>query len=215
MNKGIRFFIGAALIAAIGTGAWYYFAPPPAKPEREQAKDALQDAVGLALKGIELVQGEKGIELWRMKATWAALRQEKGVIDVDSPDIVYRVGDDEIPLHVVADKGQVLDGQKFLRLWDHVVCTYKDNVLRAPLMTYNSTSRLMVFPDGADIEGTDSKGKAKHLTWDLVTNVIEGTGGVRVDWNRGSGTAHEGGTSSGADAPPATNSSPVPPRNQE
>lgn len=33
----------------------------------------LEEAAGLAIKGINLFQGDKGIELWRLKASWAHL----------------------------------------------------------------------------------------------------------------------------------------------
>lgn len=144
--------------------------------------NAMEKAVGLALKGINLVQGEKGLELWRLKATWASLREEGGQIDVEMPDMVYRVGDAEMPLHVTANKGNVAQNQQFLRLWENVVCTYDDYTLRAPLMTYDGKSRTMTFPDGAHVENAKTKGFAHMLRWDLNTNIIEGLEGVTISW---------------------------------
>ncbi len=144
--------------------------------------NATQEAVGLALKGINLVQGEKGLELWRLKASWASLREEGGQIDVEMPDIVYRVGDAEIPLHVTAHKGQIEQDQQFLRLWEDVICIYDDYTLRATLMTYDGATRTMTFPEGAYVESEKSKGFAHILTWDLSSNIIEGMNGVTISW---------------------------------
>ncbi len=84
----------------------------------------LEEAVGVAMKGIELVQGEKGIELWRLKATWAQLRQSNNVIDVDSPDLVYQM-DGGRQLRIVAQKGEVQQQVQLVRMWDdvHAWCT--------------------------------------------------------------------------------------------
>ncbi|MFI3272041.1 MAG: hypothetical protein R3Y11_08090 [Pseudomonadota bacterium] len=145
------------------------------------AKD-MEEAIGLALKGVNLVQGENGLELWRLKASWASLREEGGLIDVEMPDVVYRVGHAEIPLYVTAYKGQVDQKQQFLRLWEDVVCTYDDYTLHATLMTYDGQARIMTFPEGAHIESVKTKGFAHVLTWHLDTNIIEGMDGVTVSW---------------------------------
>lgn len=157
---------------------------PNTSPDASEyaAESATEDAIGLALKGINLVQGEKGIELWRLKANWAALNEEGGKINLEKPDVVYRVGDGETPLHVTADKGQVEQNQQALLLRENVVCTYEGYILHAPLMTYDGKTRTMTFPDGAHIESHKTSGFAQILTWHLDTNTIEGHEGVRVSW---------------------------------
>lgn len=197
MRRLLVVLVALAVLGTAGYAAWRHFLAAPKVPTREQARDALEEAVGLALKGVELVQGEKGVELWRLKATWAALRQEKGVIDVDSPDIIYKVGKTEEPLRVIAPKGEVRDNQSFIRLWDKVTCTYRDYVLDGTLMTYNSTSRLMIFPEGAVIVGATSRGNATRLSWNLATNVIEGEDGVVVHWSRADAAAPNASGTSG------------------
>lgn len=146
------------------------------------SEDSSEDAIGLALKGINLVQGEKGLELWRLKASWASLSEEDGHINLEKPDIVYRVGDGEVPLLVTADKGYVEQDQQFLLLRDNVVCIYEAYTLYATLMTYDGTTRTMTFPEGAHIENDKSKGFAQILTWYLDANRVEGREGVMVSW---------------------------------
>lgn len=149
---------------------------------RDDDANVMEEAVGLALKGVNLVQGEKGLEIWRLNASWASLREEGGQIDVEMPDMVYRVGDAEIPLHVTAHKGQIERDQQFLRLWEDVVCVYDEYTLRATLMTYDGTTRTMTFPEGAHIESDKNQGFAQILTWDMNTNIINGMDGVSISW---------------------------------
>lgn len=176
------------VIALSAAGGWYAMSTKRVDKEQSSAQSTdsiqenLDEAIGLALKGINLVQGEKGIELWRLKATWAALHQEEGFIDVKLPDMVYRVGDAETPLHVTAAQGEIEQDQKNLRLWGDVVCTYEDSILTSSLMTYDGKSRVMTFPEGATITGPSAHGFAEVLTWDLTTNIIDGQGGVKVSW---------------------------------
>lgn len=139
----------------------------------------LEEAVGVAMKGIELVQGEKGIELWRLKATWAQLRQSNNVIDVDSPDLVYQM-DGGRQLRIVARKGEVQQQIQMMRMWDDVHATHDRHELFARLMVYNGTSRTMYFPEGARIEGQSLSGNATRLEWDMASDVLRGSDGVSM-----------------------------------
>lgn len=131
------------------------------------------------MKGIELVQGEKGIELWRLKATWAQLRQSNNVIDVDSPDLVYQM-DGGKQLRIVAKKGEVQQQVQVVRMWDEVHATHEQHELFANLMVYNGTRRVMYFPEGARIEGQTLSGNATRLEWDVADNVLRGSDGVSM-----------------------------------
>uniref|UniRef100_B8DJR5 LPS export ABC transporter periplasmic protein LptC n=1 Tax=Nitratidesulfovibrio vulgaris (strain DSM 19637 / Miyazaki F) TaxID=883 RepID=B8DJR5_NITV9 len=139
----------------------------------------LEEAVGVAMKGIELVQGEKGIELWRLKATWAQLRQSNNIIDVDSPDIVYQM-DGGRQVRILAKKGEVQQQAQTMRMWDDVHATHDSHDLFARLMVYNGTSRTMYFPEGARIEGQSLSGNATRLEWDMTSDVLRGSGGVTM-----------------------------------
>lgn len=65
--------------------------------EGENTGNPLEQAVGLAIQGIRLFQGDKGLELWRLNATWAHLSQDGEVINVDNPHVVYALGDTGLP----------------------------------------------------------------------------------------------------------------------
>lgn len=51
-----------------------------------------QDPLALALQNIELAMGENGLEIWRLKAKWAAMKESDGNIEVTSPYITYFMG---------------------------------------------------------------------------------------------------------------------------
>lgn len=198
MKRGV---VASLLLCGLLGGGWYWWhqqSATPVIPSEEQIKDNAEDAIGLALKGIELVQGEKGIELWRLHASWAALRQEKDIIEVEKPDIIYRVGEGEIPLHVTAEQGTISEGQRFVRLWGNVVCTYENRRLESSLMVYDSTTRMMTFPEGATLVDDEALGTATLLSWNLDTTIIEGSHGVAIEWQE-----QDAGVS-GKDAPNAS-----------
>ena len=146
----------------------------------------LEDVVGLAIKGINLFQGDEGIELWRLKASWAHLAREGGEITVDSPVVRYALGDasaanpEDDVLDVEARKGKITDNQRHLSLWDNVVITRDDDTITAPRMNYDTATRTMTFPEGAALESPTASGTAGIFTWDLAKNEMVGTKGVTV-----------------------------------
>ncbi|MEG2140761.1 MAG: LPS export ABC transporter periplasmic protein LptC [Bilophila sp.] len=146
----------------------------------------LEEVVGLAIKNINLFQGNKGVELWRLNASWAHLSQNGDTIDVDKPVIRYALGDDSVSkadsdvLNVKADKGRITDNQRFLSLWDNVLVTRYDDTLTGSRMNYDAPTRTMVFPEGAVLESPTASGTAKIFTWDLAKNELYGTNGVLV-----------------------------------
>lgn len=151
-----------------------------------QSGNALEEMVGLAIQGINLFQGDKGVELWRLKATWAHMSQNGGVIDVDKPVVRYALGDASVSnpdgdvLDVQAQKGRITDNQRFLTLWDDVIITRFEDTITSPRMDYDAATRMMTFPEGALLESPTASGRATFFTWNLQTKVMEGSGGVEV-----------------------------------
>ncbi len=149
-----------------------------------QGANALEKVAGLAIEGIHLFQGNKGVELWRLKASWAHMSQNGDTIDVDKPVVRYALGDpvsaastDDF-LDVRAEKGRITDNQRFLTLWDDVVITRFDDTITTSRMDYNAATRTMTFPEGAQLESPTASGTAALFTWDLQTNVMHGSNGV-------------------------------------
>ncbi len=173
---------------------------------KKNSASPLEEAVGLAIQGVKLFQGEKGLELWRLKASWAHLSQEGDVINVDSPHVVYALGDKGLPtistekapvpagsaseaarmadnpdvLDVTAQKGRLTERQRYLSLWGNVVITRFSDKVSGPRMEYDSLTRIMTFPDGATLESKRGYGTAKILQWDLEKNEITCPEGVEI-----------------------------------
>ena len=151
-----------------------------------QSGNPLEEVAGLAIKGINLFQGNKGLELWRLKASWAHMSQNGDTIDVDKPVVRYALGEgsasnpDDDVLDVQAQLGRITDNQRFLTLWDDVVITRYDDVITSSRMNYDANKRLMTFPEGAALESPTASGTAAFFTWDLATNEMHGSGGVLV-----------------------------------
>lgn len=150
-------------------------------PETQSDK-APEDMLGLAIKGISLFQGEGGLELWRLKASWAHMTEEGGVIDVDSPVVRYTLGDPALEdyLDVVAQKGRITDNQRHLALWGDVVVTRAEQKVTGARLDYDAATRTMVFPEGAQLDGPSASGSSRLFTWNLADNVMTGEGGVSI-----------------------------------
>ena len=144
-----------------------------------QSGNPLEEVAGLAIKGINLFQGNKGLELWRLKASWAHMSQNGDTIDVDKPVVRYALGEgsasnpDDDVLDVQAQLGRITDNQRFLTLWD-------DDVITSSRMNYDANKRLMTVPEGAALESPTASGTAAFFTWDLAANEMHGSGGVLV-----------------------------------
>ena len=151
-----------------------------------QSGNPLEEVAGLAIKGINLFQGNKGLELWRLKASWAHMSQNGDTIDVDKPVVRYALGEgsasnpDDDVLDVQAQLGRITDNQRFLTLWDDVVITRYDDVITSSRMNNDANKRLMTFPEGAALESPTASGTAAFFTWDLAANEMHGSGGVLV-----------------------------------
>lgn len=184
MRRRTLLILLAVAVAAGGAAAWNWQAGVRKALETAMSGEApssstLEEAVGVAMKGIELVQGEKGIELWRLKATWAQLRQSNNIIDVDKPDLVYQM-DGGKQVRIVAQKGEVQQQVQLVRMWDDVHATHERHELFASLMVYNGTSRTMYFPEGARMAGQSMSGNATKLEWDVAADVLRGSDGVSL-----------------------------------
>ena len=145
--------------------------------------DALKDeGPGLSVEGIKLFSGENGLEFWRLHANWGHLTQEGNDIDVDAPDVRYALGDPAKKdyLFVNAQKGRITEGQQHVRLWGDVTAVRGEEKAQGPSVSYDSRTRVMVFPDGASFSGPSGTAEMKMLEWELGAERLTGTGGVTV-----------------------------------
>ncbi len=150
----------------------------------EELKTGVPDEINLAFTGLNLVQGDDGLEIWRLNAQWATLRQESGLIEAKEPKARYRVGEGEGEnyLFVEADNALVSENQSHLTLTGHVEAQYKEDVLQSPVAEFQNENRTLFFPEGASLSGPKLSGTTGYAEWNLENNVLEASGGVNLVW---------------------------------
>ncbi|MCH5277083.1 MAG: LPS export ABC transporter periplasmic protein LptC [Desulfovibrionaceae bacterium] len=180
--------------------------------------DGLEEAIDLAVRGVRLAQGEAGHESWTLDADWATLRQESGLVQVNSPVVRYAVGDPDKggspprQVEVTAESGRIENNNSLLTMEGKVRAEYQDEVLTGSVAIFRNDTRILLFPDGARLDGPTLAGTAGSLRWNLATNILDGEHGVDVVWTPRSdkprpsaatpGDAPEGGPAPDGASPP-------------
>ena len=149
--------------------------------------DPVVEAATLAIKGISLFQGEKGFEFWRLKAEWAAMNQDKGIIDVKEPKVRYTLGEpaDNDYVYATSELGRVSDEQTVLTMWDDVVLTRGNDRLSGPEMVYRTDERVVRFPRGGRMDRPSMHGLFSVLVWSMDDNTVEVSDGVDITFLAG------------------------------
>jgi hypothetical protein len=171
--------VGSAGLVALAFWLWM----PRTDAQRQiPAGDSVLEAATLAVKGISLLQGERGFEFWRLKAEWAAMHQEGGEIDVREPKVRYTLGEGggEDYVYVSSDLGRVADGQRILTLWQRVRLTRDDAVVTGPKLVYTANDRVALFLDGAALDSPQMSGTFTRLRWDMSRKRMDGEAGIDV-----------------------------------
>jgi lipopolysaccharide assembly outer membrane protein LptD (OstA) len=185
-------FVLVAATVALGIHLrWPDDEPPPPPPQlQEELHKAMEsatkdsDSVSLALKAITLSQGEGGLEVWRLKASWAGMTQEEGRITVEKPRLTYYMPPDNKELYVTANTGDIDQKNRILRFVGDVVASLNDRSLTGALLVYNGTAKTMTFPDGALFQEPGMTGGAQHVTWHVDDRTVTAEGDVNVLFDR-------------------------------
>ncbi|MDR0338681.1 MAG: LPS export ABC transporter periplasmic protein LptC [Desulfovibrio sp.] len=166
---------------AVGTeqGAEASSRTPPAEA-RAASEQEDKSSLELALKNINLSQGEGGFELWRLKAQWANMQQQDGGIFVEQPQLTYFMGEDGKELHVRSDQGDIAQESHILRFFQNVRVTQDDNILTGQILVYNGTAKTMTFPDGGAFNTKNADGQANRIIWFVNEQRLEAEGNVVV-----------------------------------
>lgn len=181
--------VPVAVVAAFAVIIWLIGRSPSgtetAQPNATQplvTDQSLSNEKGLdlALKTISLTQGEGGFELWRLKAEWANMYKEGGLIFVEEPRLTYFMREEGKILYVQSKKGDIEQKSHIIRFIDEVQMTQDDKIMVGDLLVYNGTSKSMTFPQGGSFNATGVDGSADRFVWHIDRQHIEGIGSVKV-----------------------------------
>ena len=157
----------------------------------------------LAMKSINLSQGEDGFELWRLRASAASIVKKDEFIFLESPRLVYFMKDGT-ELKVVSDRGEIHQEQQIINFIDNVVVTRENSTITGSMLVYNGTAKTMTFPRGGIFDEPESRGKAHQIIWHINNKEIVGVGNVEVDFvSEVSGSPRDASTSENQ-LPPAS-----------
>lgn len=140
--------------------------------------------VDFALRGMTLRQGKDGLETWNLMAEGATLRQASTVVDVYRPNARYALGNpaDKDYVYVRAEAGQVTESNTKLRLAGNVFTQRQDSTITGPVVLFDNDIRILVYPEGAKLDGPVLAGTAQVLRWHLDTDILEAEQGVALTW---------------------------------
>jgi hypothetical protein len=136
----------------------------------------------LALKSINLSQGEGGFELWRLKAEWATMRKRDETVLVEKPQLTYFIKDGGSPLLVQSAEGSIDQKAGVLRFLDTVRVSRDTKLLTSDMLVYQGDNKTMTFPFGGEFSDTGVAGSAGHLVWRIDEKRIDASGGVSVQF---------------------------------
>ncbi len=181
---GRKLLYGAILIGALAAVAITLMTSKTVNEIRQAVQKSdlgPESAVDLSLKGIELLQGEHGEQLWRLKAKGAWYDQKEGVIQVSHPEIIYILKPDDQELTVRSGRGVVDQQSRIARLWEQVEIEREGGYIRCDRLIYNGTSHTLHMEGEVRFDGPDLFGTANGVVWYLKDNIINADNGVSVE----------------------------------
>ena len=191
MRKLVSVFSGLLLFVA----AWYFFTDgtmhldTAKKKLVQQAQDAVisnvnpDEVAALAMKAINLTQGEHGVELWRLKADWGNMRRKDNILELEKPRFTYYMPPDNKAITIASGKGDIEQTDQKIRFLDSVVATYDGRTLLAPQMIYFGKSREIHCPEGGSMEGEGYEGAADRVVLNMNAEIIEAFGNVDITFD--------------------------------
>lgn len=183
MKNRLVFIVTLVIIAGIVSAVLY------SRSIREQIDAATtggptEGIGGMSIDGMEIVQGEKGHELWRLIADSATMGEEGGDIIADKPRLTYYMydesGEREV-LYVTSDTGDVNQKENRMRFVGNVVVTHNQDVLTTNLIIYDGPNNRLNCPEKSWINSPGMKGVANTMSWHLDDNTLHANGGVNLD----------------------------------
>lgn len=183
-----RILLVVVLLLLAGlAGLWYWWVQQKAMEHLQDTAAKVADVelqaeldVDLSLKGVTLSQGEKGELHWELKAEKAQYVQDKSMVEVSAPTIVYKVSGGEAMITVQASQGAIWQEEERARLWPDVHATYEQNVLTADELVYDGKNRELRLSGEVTLEGPRFVCRTARLRYQLQDDLILAENGVQA-----------------------------------
>ncbi|NJB66710.1 LPS export ABC transporter protein LptC [Desulfobaculum xiamenense] len=160
--------LGAAYLVWIGSGG----------PDGDDVITA--PPVDMSMQGVELTRSSGDGSRWTLKAEGAEYQQEDGVVSVRSPRIEWERADHD-SVTVTSASGTVDQSSGNAQLWPDVVIVSGDTTVHAGRLEYSEQKRSIHLREDVRIVRGGLALDAPEVVFDLDTNVITATGGVRAE----------------------------------
>ena len=138
--------------------------------------------VDLALEKIELTQGEEGAPQWKLKAAKAQYQQEKGLVEVVSPEVTYYESNGTQGVTVKADNGLVEQERETVRLWGAVSADTGQTLIGSEEMLYSGEDRTLLMTGQVLMQSEHFNCTTPTLLYHMETQAFELNQGVSANF---------------------------------
>jgi hypothetical protein len=183
-----RLIAFACLAALLVLAGYWWFSGPDGPGGVNKGIQALREAApglefdaelgaDLSLKGVELVQGEEGRPLWRLKARSAKYEGNRSVVRVEDVNITYYSSNSD-QLVVTSPLGEIRQELGDARLWPEVTARFGENFLTARQLDYDGQAGVMVLTGDVMLDGPQMSCNATRMSFYLANSTIVADNGV-------------------------------------
>ena len=183
------FLLSVICFAALACGACSEDNGAQKSGSEQDGKTADRSEAGqenaMAIKGVDITQGEHGRKLWHLVAEEASMNEDGGIITLSTPFLTYFGEGDasaEKPLTVQSASGEIDQAQNIISFVGDVVVQDDDSVLRGEILTYDGNDKHLLTPKPVKFSTSSSSGSAGNVLWNLTTGVLYAKGGVDIEW---------------------------------
>lgn len=163
-------------VALIWSGYRYFF--PFSRPASQKA----QQAVKASLQDIELIHGQQGKPVWRLRASSSHMSREGKTIYFKEPRLQYYMENGSEVVRVAAAQGSLDQKDGRAAFWPEVVTNYRDMELMAGRMAYTAEQKQLHFSRGVEAKSPGMEILSQEAVFALPKQefVFQGQAKVRL-----------------------------------
>lgn len=185
------------MLALLALAGWYWWnstGPRDDAAAPEAGGQTADSGAAMSIKGLEIQQGENGVELWRLKAAGAVMSQQGGDIVAEKPFLTYYFAEDNLEnntgqaqvaersvITVQSDAGDVNQKENRIRFVGRVVAKHEDDTLETEVILYEGQQKHLRCPEPSVLIRPGMRGKANTMLWNLSDNTLHAQNGVSID----------------------------------